>query len=195
MELFEAIKTRRSIRRYKADPVDENKIEAILEAGRWAPSWSNTQCWRFIVVRDTSIRAQLTESLMKIQLPDKEIDNPAVKAFKIVPVIIAVCTEMNKSGLKPGPGGGSGSFITDKGDWFMFDAALAVQNMVLAAHALGLGTVIIGAFDAKKVEQTLGVPNNFRVVTLFPVGVPEQEAKAPPRRELTEIVFIDKWGR
>ncbi len=59
MELFEAIKTRRSIRRYKADPVDDKKIEAILESGRWAPSWSNTQCWRFIVVRDPAVRAKV----------------------------------------------------------------------------------------------------------------------------------------
>jgi nitroreductase len=59
MDLFEAIKTRRSIRRYTPDPVDDNKVEAILEAGRWAPSWANTQCWRFIVVRDPEIRPEL----------------------------------------------------------------------------------------------------------------------------------------
>jgi nitroreductase len=195
MELFEAIKNRRSIRRYKSDAVDDKKIEAILEAGRWAPSWSNTQCWRFIVVRDPAIRAKVAESLMKIKLPDREIDNPATKALNTVPVLIVVCAETGKSGLKPGPGGGTGEYVTDKGDWFMFDAALAVQNMVLAAHALGLGTVIIGAFDAKKVEQALGVPKGYRVVTFFPVGVPDQEAKVPPRKELAEIVTKDEWRK
>jgi nitroreductase len=195
MELFEAIKTRRSIRRYKADPVDDKKVEAILEAGRWAPSWSNTQCWRFIVVRDAAVKAKVAESLMKIRLPDREIDNPATKAINTVPVLIVVCAEMGKSGLKPGPGGGSGEYITDKGDWFMFDLALAVQNMVLAAHGLGLGTVIIGAFDARKVEQALDVPKGFRVVTFIPLGVPDQEAKVPPRKELAEIAYKDKWGK
>ena len=195
MDLFDAIKNRRSIRRYKADLVDDKKIEAILEAGRWSPSWSNTQCCRFIVVRDPVVRAKIAECLMKIRLPDREIDNPAAKALVTIPVLIVVCAEIGKSGLKPGPGGGTGEYITDKGDWFMFDAALAVENMILAAHGLGLGTVIIGAFDAKKVEQALGVPKGYRVVTFFPIGVPDQEAKTPPRKELSEIVFKDKWGK
>jgi nitroreductase len=196
MELFEAIKTRRSIRRYKSDPVDDKKIEAILEAGRWAPSWSNTQCWRFIVVRDPKIKARVTETLLKFKLPDKEIPNPAINIINTAPVLIVVCAEMGKSGGPPGRGGGGGgAFITDKGDWFMFDSALAVQNMVLAAHALGLGTVILGTFDAAQVEKALGVPRGYRVVTMFPVGVPDHEGKAPPRKELSEIVVKDKWGK
>jgi nitroreductase len=193
VELFDAIYNRRSIRRYKSDPVDDKKIEAILEAGRWAPSWANTQCWRFMVVRDSQIKASVADTLMKIKLPDRVVDNPAAKAIKTVPVLIVVCAEIGKSGGKPGPGGG-GEFTTDKGDWFMFDTALAVQNMVLAAHALGLGTVIIGAFDAPGAEKVLGVPPGYRVVTMFPVGVPDQESKAPPRKELSEIVIRDKWG-
>lgn len=191
MELFEVIKTRRSIRRYKTDPVDEKKIEAILEAGRWAPSWANTQCWRFIVVRDPATRAKVAESLMKIKLPDKEVENPGAKSLNTAPVLIVVCAETGKSGCKPGSSGG-GEFVTDKGDWFMFDTALAVQNMVLAAHALGLGTVIMGLFDAQKAEKALDVPKGYRVVAFFPVGVPDQESKVPPRKELAEIVFKDK---
>ena len=76
----------------------------------------------------------------------------------------------------------------------MFDTALAVQNMVLAAHGLVLGTVIIGTFDAVKAAKTLGLPEGFRVVTLFPLGVPAKEGKAPPRKEISEISFNDKWG-
>ena len=195
MELFEAIKNRRSIRRYTSDPVDDKKIEAILEAGRWAPSWANTQCWRFVVVRDPEIKAGLAGTLMKIKLPDKEVENPGAKALNTVPAVIVVCANTGKSGTKPGSGGTGGDFVTDKGDWFMFDVALAVENMVLAAHALGLGTVIIGAFDARQAEKVLGVPKEYRVVTMFPVGVPAQEAKAPPRKELAEIVIKDKWGK
>jgi len=195
VELFDAIYNRRSIRKYKSDPVDDKKIEAILEAGRWAPSWANTQCWRFMVVRDPQIRASVADTLMKIKLPDRVVDNPGATAIKTVPVLIVVCAEMGKSGGKPGPGGGGGEFITDKGDWFMFDTALAVQNMVLAAHALGLGTVIIGAFDAPKAEKVLGVPPGYRVVIIFPVGVPDQEGKAPPRKGLSEIVIKNKWGK
>jgi nitroreductase len=190
MELFEAINNRRSIRRYTSDAVDDDKINAILEAGRWAPSWGNSQCWRFVVVRDGEIKKKLTEALLPIRLPDREIPNPATGAFSLAPVIIVVGAEIGKAGGKHGH---PGEYVTDKGDWFMFDTALAVQNMVLAAHALGLGTVIIGAFDAARVEQALGVPPGYRVVTMFPLGVPAQPGKAPPRKELSELVLHDKW--
>ena len=195
MELFEAIKGRRSIRQYTADPVDDKKIEAILEAGRWAPSWSNTQCWRFIVVRDPKVRAAVAATLLPFKLPDKVIENRAINIINTAPVLIVVVAAMGKSGGHPGPGGAGGEFITDKGDWFMFDTALAVQNMVLAAHEQGLGTVIIGTFDAAKAEKVLGVPPGYRVVTMFPVGVAAQPGKTPPRKELSEIVSKDKWGR
>jgi nitroreductase len=193
MELFDAIKSRRSIRKYTADPVDDKKIEAILEAGRWAPSWSNTQCWRFIVVRDAQVKAKLAESLLRFKLPDREIDNPGINNIKTAPVVIVVCAKLGTSGTHPGVG--SGDFFTNQGDWYMFDTALAVQNMVLAAHALGLGTVIMGTFDAIRAEQALKVPEGYRVVTFFPVGVPEHTGKTPPRKELAEIAFKDTWGK
>jgi nitroreductase len=112
-----------------------------------------------------------------------------------VPVIIVVCAKMGRAGAGHGSTGSQPEYVTDKGDWFMFDTALAVQNMVLAAHAQGLGTVIIGAFDAAQAEKILNVPKGYRVVTLFPLGVPKQESKAPPRKELSEIVFKDKFGK
>lgn len=194
MELFEAIKTRRSIRKYTSDPVDDKKVEAILEAGRWAPSWANTQCWRFIVVREPRVKTELAGALLPFKLPDKVIDNPAINIINEAPVVIVVCAAMGKSGGPPGQTDG-GEFITDKGDWFMFDTALAVQNMVLAAHDMGLGTVIIGTFDAAKAEKALGVPEGYRVVTLFPVGVPAREGKTPPRKELSEITARDRWNK
>ena len=190
MELFDVIKNRRSIRKYKADHIDDRTVEKILEAGRWSPSWGNSQCWRFIVVHDSEIKAEVAESLLKIKLPDKELDNPGKNAINTVPVLIVVCAEMKKSGCLHG----SDRYVTDKGDWFMFDVALCVQNMVLAAHALGLGTVIIGAFDALKVEKILGVPAGYRVVTMFPLGVPDRKGAAPPRKELAEIAFNDRWS-
>jgi len=190
VELFDAIYHRRSIRKYKPDPVDKATVEKILEAGRWAPSWANTQCSRFVVVRDPEVKAALAESLMKIKLPDRELENPAAKAFRTVPVVIVVAAKTGTAGAKPG-----GGFTTDKGDWFMHDTALATQNMVLAAHALGLGTVIIGAFDAKKAEAALNIPEDYRVVVMFPLGVPDQEGKAPPRKELSELVIRDKWDK
>ncbi len=192
MDLFEAIKNRRSVRRFTSEPVNDDKIEAILEAGRWAPSWANSQCWRFVVVRDANIKSKLAETLMPIKLPDREIPNPASAGFMQAPVIIVIGAQTGKAGFGHGEGGKP---VTNKGDWFMFDAALAVQNMVLAAHGLGLGTVIIGAFEAVQAEKILGIPQGYQAVAMFPVGVPAQPGKAPPRKELAELVSRDRWGK
>jgi nitroreductase len=190
VELFDAVKTRRSIRRYTDAPVDDKHIEAILEAGRWAPSWSNTQCWRFIVVRDPAVKARLGDTLVPLKLPNKTIDNPSLKTVKTAPVVIVACAELGRSGFN------GGAVATDKGDWFMFDVALAMQNIALAAHALGLGTVHVGLFDAKKAAEILGLPTGFCVVEMVPLGCPDPayEVKVPPRKALSEIVFRDKWG-
>ena len=189
MEVLEAIKTRRSIRRQKPDPIDDKTVETVLEAAHWAPSWHNTQCWRFIVVRDSRIKVELANILNKIERDDKLLDNPATKAVIQAPVLIVACAALGKAGFRR-----DGTPTTDKGDWYMFDVALAMQNLVLAAHALGLGTVIVGAFDAKKAAESLEVPAGFCAVAMTPLGFPEREGGVTPRKELSEIVFHDKFG-
>jgi nitroreductase len=192
MDLFEAIKSRRTIRRFTADPIDDKKIEAILEAGRWAPSWANTQCCRFIVIREVETKNRIAEGLINIvEVEGGGAINPAAKGLVAAPVIIVVCAQTGLSGFRHG---GGGDPATDKGDWFMFDAGLAVENMSLAAHAQGLGTVVVGAFNALQVEKLLGVPAGYRAVALMPVGVPAREAKAPPRKELSELFSRERWG-
>ena len=180
MDVLEAIKTRRSIRRYKATPVDDKTIETVLEAARWAPSWANTQCWRFIVVRDSKIKEELANITT--------YNNPSTDAIRNAPVLIVACAELGKAGYY------SGEQATDKGDWYMFDVAIAMQNLALAAHSLGLGTVYNGLFDAKKAATILGVPSGFCVVALTPLGYPDQEPKVRPRKELSEIVSYDRFG-
>ncbi len=180
MDLIQAIKERRSIRKFKTDPVSEDIVNSVLEAGRWAPSWANTQCSRFVVVRDAEIKASLAETLSK--------GNPAGDAIRNAPVTIAICGELNKSGYY------KGGASTDKGDWYMFDTALAAQNIMLAAHALGLGTVPLGLFSASKAAQILGVPSNVAVVLLLPMGYPAEEPKAPTRHELSGITFRERYG-
>jgi len=184
MEVLEAIKTRRSVRRYKATPVDDKTIQLVLEAARWAPSWKNTQCWRFIAVRDSNIKAELAQALGKVS----DAPNPSTDAIRNAPVVIVACAELGKSGYD------KGELATDKGDWwYMFDVALAMQNLALAAHSLGLGTVYVGNFDAEKVASILGVPPGFCVVAITPLGYPDQEPKTSPRRELSQTVFHDKF--
>ena len=184
MEVLEAIKTRRSIRQYKTTSVDNEAIELVLGTARWAPSWANTQCWRFIVVRDSKIKSELANIL--------SANNPATDATRGAPVVIVACAELGKAGYLHRE---LGELVTDKGDWwYMFDVALAMQNLVLAAHSLGLGTVYIGAFDAKKTASILEVPQGFCVVGMTPLGYPAQEPGPRPRKELSEIVFYDKFS-
>lgn len=181
MDVIEVIKTRRSIRSFKPDPIENEKLLAILEAARWAPSWANTQCWEFIVVKDADIKKRLAETLTP--------NNPAIDAVKNAPIVIVACARLGLSGYF------QGKPITDKGDWFMFDVALSLQNLVLAAWSLGLGTVYVGAFDAKKAAEILEVPQGVSVVALVPVGYPlDAPRKAPRRKELREFVFLNKYG-
>jgi nitroreductase len=188
MDVMEAIKTRRSIRKYKTDPVNDKALETVLEAARWAPSWANTQCWRFVVVRDGNIKNKLADTLISVS---SDRPNRAAEAIRTAPLAIVACAEMGKSGYRVRE---PGVAVTDKGDWYMFDAALAMQNLVLAAHALGLATVHIGAFDARQVARLLAVPQGFSVVEMTPLGYPDEEPNVRPRKELSEIVFSDRFG-
>ena len=182
MDVLEAIRGRRSIRRFSPEPVSDGELRTVLEAARWAPSWANTQCWEIVVVRDPAKKKALSELLV----PER---NPAREAVAEAPVVLAVCGRRGVSGFY------KGKAVTDKGDWYMFDVALAVQNMCLAAHALGLGTVIVGALDHAKAAKLLGLPENVELVVLLPMGRPAQEPKAPPRKALEEFVHEEGFGR
>ncbi len=186
MEVLEAIQTRRSIRHYQDRPVDERTVEMVLEAARWAPSWANTQCWRFIVVRESGIKIRLADTLRSHS--EAGAKNAADEAMRNAPVVVVACAELGKSGYF------HGEPSTDKGDWYMFDVALAMQNLVLAAHSLGLGTVYLGLFDARKAADILQVPEGFCVVAMTPLGYPDRQPNPRPRKELAEIVFHDTWG-
>jgi nitroreductase len=190
MDTFEAIKTRRSIRKYKSAPVSDEDLQKVLEAAHWAPSWANTQCWRFIVVRAPEIKTAVADSLMKVKFDDEWLDNAAAGAIKQAPILIVACAEMGIAGYRS-----DGTPATDKGDWLMFDVALVMENMTLAARALGLGTVIVGAFDAKKAAEILGVPEGYCVVTMTPLGFPDHTGQAPPRKALSDTVFYDRYGK
>ncbi|MBC7129701.1 nitroreductase family protein [Candidatus Bathyarchaeota archaeon] len=180
MEVLEAIKTRRSIRKFKPDPVENDKLNLVLEAARWAPSWANTQCWEFIIVKNQEAKEKLAETLTEW--------NPGKEAVKTAPAIIVACAKRGVSGFW------KGKPVTDKGDFFMFDAALALQNLSLAAHSLGLGTLHVGAFNAEKAAEILEVPKDISVVELMPLGYPLAVPEAPKRKELKEFVYFERYG-
>lgn len=164
MEVFEAIRTRRSIRKFKEVPVPEHLLTKVLEAGRIAPSAGNRQEWKFIVVTDPDLKRQL-------------VDACRGQAFvgQAGAVIVACATDPAKK-------------------WHMVDAAIAVDHMTLVAHDLGLGTCWIGAFEEERVKQILGIPEGIRVVVLLPVGVPDMDGVPRPRKTLDEIVLKERWS-
>ncbi|MFC2016685.1 nitroreductase family protein [Chloroflexota bacterium] len=181
MDVLDAIRRRRSIRAYKATPVDDKTLDVILEAGRMAPSWGNTQTSRFVVVKDQNIKMQLAENALRPS-------NRGTDAVKKAPIVIAACAELNKAGFR------DGAPSTDKGGyWFMFDAALALENMVLAAESFGLGTLFVGGMDARKAEVILGVPQGYAFVILMVLGYPDEQPEARPRKGAAEIVFKDRF--
>jgi len=187
---MQAIRERRSIRKYRPDPIPEETLHTVLEAARWAPSWANSQCRRLIVVRDQETKSKLAETLRSRKPGGK---NAATDAMREASVVIVACAERGLSGYYTNeeqqrvPS-------TDKGEWwFMFDVGLAMQNVTLAAHALGLGTVHVGLFDVDEVTRILGIPDNIAVVELMPLGWPNEEPPIRPRKEINEFVFYEKY--
>jgi nitroreductase len=181
MDVMEAIKGRRSIRKYKPDPVPEEALHKVLEAVKWAPSWANTQCWEVIAVQDPKVKSELANALPK--------GNPALSSMTDAPLILILCGRKGISGYY------KGQPSTVKGDWLMFDMGIAMQNLCLAAYALGLGTVVIGRFDHKKVGEILETPQNVEVVAMTPLGYPAIEGSAPKRKEFSEFIFYEKYPR
>jgi len=180
MNIQQAICERRSIRHYTSEMPSRNLVHQVLEAARKAPSWANTQCREFIIVTDTKLKDQLAKTL-----PEK---NPARQAILQAPLIIAACARSGVSGYF------KGQPVTDKGDWLMFDTALALQNLTLCAHALGMGSVHVGFFDSLKAGEILQIPSGTTVVELLPLGYPADAGVPTPRKPLTDFVFYDRHG-
>ncbi len=181
MELQEAIIKRRSIRKFTDYRVSDEEILKLLEAARMAPSWANTQVWEFIVVRDKGIMEQLTGTYSET--------NPARKCSLAATAMIVGCAMKGVSGYK------EGKTTTKFNEWFMFDMGLAVQNIWLKAHEIGLGTVVVGLFDHDKCKGILSLPDEYEVTVILPLGQPETAGKdGPPRKELGKFVHADTFG-
>ncbi len=179
MDVMDVITGRRSIRKFKPDPVPEESLLTVLEAVKWAPSWANTQCWEVIVIHEEKMRSEVATALPK--------GNPALSSLTQAPVLLVLCGIKGKSGFY------GGQPKTAKGDWYMFDLGLAFQNLCLAAHALGLGTVIVGMFDHQRVGEILNVPSNVEVVAMTPLGYPLAPGTVPNRKDLSQFVHRNKY--
>ncbi len=169
MDVYEAIKTRYSVRDYQDRPIEPDKLERVLDAGRLAPSGHNRQEWKFVVVSDPDLRAGLGAGS----------NQPFVGKAPVV--IVTVGTDPDrvmKCGMPADP----------------MDCAIAIDHMTLAAVAEGLGTCWIGSFAQDACRELLGVPDSARIVELLPIGYPAGEATQRPRKDLDEVVCRDRYS-
>ena len=167
LEVFEAIKGRRSIRKYTKNPVPEDFITKILDAGRWAPSAGNRQPWTFIVLKDEKVKNEVAEAATY------------GKFLADAPIGIAVAIDPRVSHRSGG----------------VEDGAAATQNMLLAAHALGLGTCWIGSYNStyeEEVKRILDIPKHNRLLSIISVGFPAESPLAT-RKKLGEITVTDRY--
>ena len=163
-EVLEVIKSRRTIRRFKPNPIDEEKLQMILEAGRWAPSFSNLQPWRFIVIKDQGLKNALDKAARESVLH---------LGINEAPVIILVGVDRRIDPLHAIEAG-----------------AAATQNMTLAAHSLGLGAGWIGIWGTEAetaIQKILILPETTRLVSLLPIGYP-MESPQGDRKPLEEFI-------
>jgi len=169
MDVMTALYGRRSIRKFLDKPVEEEKLNKVLEAARLSPSAGNRQNWKFIVVRDSELRSKLAESTEIYQFISQ------------APIIIVACGTDADGVMKCGQYRHS------------VDVSIATAYMILEAYEQGLGTCWIGAFDEKMVKEALSIPENVRVVALTPLGYGAENPAPRPRKSLEEIVCYDKY--
>ncbi|HJB47072.1 MAG TPA: nitroreductase family protein [Candidatus Mediterraneibacter surreyensis] len=175
MNVTECLKTRRSIRKYTAEPVDHSVIDSIVSLASYSPSWKNTQITRYIAIEDSSLLAEIA---------DKYTPEYNSNIIRQLNVLIAVTFKKGRCGYER-----DGSFTTKKGDrWQMFDVGVACQSFCLAAWDHGLGTVIMGVFDEDGISKLLDLPEDQELAALIAIGHPDIEPAAPKRKSVDELL-------
>lgn len=164
LDVFEAIKVRRSIRKYKPGAIPKEKMKMILDAARQAPSAGNRQPWRFIVVTEWERKRELAKAA-----------NNQMFIADAGAIIVAI-------GIRE---------ISVR--WFDKDPMIATEHMVLAATALGYGTCWIGAFNEDEVKQLLKIPQEMNVIIILPIGIPDETPGPRSRNEIPEISFEEEY--
>ncbi|HOA98900.1 MAG TPA: nitroreductase family protein [Candidatus Atribacteria bacterium] len=170
MDFKELIQTRRSIRKFRAEEVEEEDLREILEAARLAPSASNLQPWKFIVIKSDKKKRLIAQAA-----GGQEFVGEA-------PVVIIACAT------------GRGGFIGGYMESWPVDVAISVTHLLLAAWDRGLGTCWIGDFDEEKVKEICEIPPEVRVVAIVPMGYPVKIPQATSRRPWEKIVSMETFG-
>lgn len=178
MELITAIKERRSIRKFQDKKIPRELLEEIVNISAYAPSWKNTQVARYVIVDDeATIKALANEEVVYGFKGN-------IAALEDAAAVLILTYVKGRSGYDR-----DGSFSTEKGDrWQMFDAGIAAQTFCLVAHEKGLGTVIQGYFDEVDIRKIVELPEDQEIAALIPMGYPDIEPDAPPRKDASKLL-------
>jgi nitroreductase len=169
MDVFEAIKGRRSVRQFTDKPIGKDNLERLLDAARWAPTASNQQRWRFVVVTSPSV---------------KELIRKFAPGIFIMPAaFIVICAE-KEAGAKP----------WDEAT-YLADCAIAAQNIMLAAYEMGIGSCPALSYAKVAVQEILNLPQDVEPLLIITLGYPAEDPEPPPRLELNQIAFMDEYGK
>ena len=178
MDAQTCILTRRSVRKFDPRPVSRETVEQIVALAAYAPSWKNTQISRYIAIEDPAVRETIAAEYC---LPGA--NNPAI--IRGCPLLVAQTFVKARSGYER-----DGAYTTDREDgWQYYDCGIAAQTFCLAAHDLGLGTVIMGVFDRKRLQEYLQVPEDQELMALIAVGFPDGAELAAPKRKDVETLL------
>lgn len=178
MNFENCIKERRSVRKFKEEKISHDVIEKIVDFSRFSPSWKNSQTVRYHIIEDETIKTKIAEeAVMNFVFNEKTI--------KRCPALVLLTSVGKKSGYEE-----DGSFSTSKEDrWEVFDAGIACQSFCLSAYNEGLGSVVLGIFDDKKVKEIASIPEEENVAALIAVGYRDGDAKpAPERLEVKDLI-------
>lgn len=175
MDTITCIKSRRSVRKFKADMISRDIIEELVLAASYAPSWKNTQTTRYIAIEDEVMKAKIASECCAEH--NASIINGA-------PVLVATVIVDKRSGFER-----DGSYSTVREDnWQAFDNGIATQTFCLAATEKGLGTVIMGLYDLGKASEIIGVPEGQLLMSLVAVGYPDEEPAVPKKKTVEELL-------
>jgi nitroreductase len=171
MKVLEAIQKRRSVRKYKEDPIPEEALLRVLEAARLAPSGKNFQPWKFIIVKDKALKEKLARA------------SAGQYFIARAPIIIVGC------GFPDNCYARMGRYMKS---WSV-DVTIALEHLILQAQEEGLGTCWIGSFEEGEVKALLNVPEEVKVLALTPLGYPEEIPPFRGRKSLDEIISYDRY--
>lgn len=167
--VLENIKTRRSVRKFSDRQISDDDMDLIIEAGRWAPSGANAQPWKFIVVRDRAVIKSIADVCYYSIFKSRHVGEA-----NVVVVILG------------NPAAGSATYLQD--------CTIAGTNMTLMAHALGIGSCWIGAFEDDTIRRILAIPEQLKIIALISFGYAAREPRVTPRLEHKDIVHVDGYS-